>query len=228
MRCGCVGSCAFVTGERTLGHGEPVASNADVAGTYYGVPLDGESLLFLLDVSKSMSSSLRKSKGDQPAGESRIGQAKGELIRALGNLPPSKRFGIIAFGGTLVRFSEDLVPADEENVSAAQEWVEELELNLGTRIHDALQLAFMDAGWSPGPNLFDPEVETLFLLTDGRPIVAGKTDKQGAILSAARRFNLRGHLVIHTVGLGSDIPKGFLKSLAKEHGGTFVHEKGSR
>lgn len=219
----------YLEGERTLGHGKPIATNPGVGADYYGVPLDGDGLLFVLDISKSMTSPLRKPKDGQPASESRAAQAKAELTEALGQLPPSKKFGIIAFGGTLERFSKELLFADPKNVAEAQLWVADLKLNLGTRLHDALQLAFADAGRSErGDALFDPQADTIFLLTDGTPIIAGKRDKAGAILSAARRFNLRRHLVIHTIGLGTEIPKGFLKSLAQENGGQFVHEKGTQ
>jgi hypothetical protein len=217
----------FLAGERTLGHGEPVTSNAEVAGSYYGLPLEGDALLFVIDISKSMSAPLRKPKDGAPAGESRMARAKAELVQALSHLNPSKRFGIIAFGGTLERFSDALVPADEDNIAEAQRWIEDLGMNLGTRVHDALQLAFVDAGRTRGDSIFDPEVETIFLLTDGRPIVAGKTDKAVTILRAARRFNLRRHVVIHTIGLGNDVPKGFMKNLAADHGGRFVHERGA-
>lgn len=218
----------YLAGDRTLGHGEPVASHAEVAGSYYGLPLEGDALLFVIDISKSMSSPLRKPKNGEPTGESRMARAEAELVQALGHLTPSKRFGIIAFGGSLERFSDKLMPADEDTVAAAQRWVQEREMNLGTRVHDALQLAFVDAGRTGGDALFDPEVETIFLLTDGRPIVAGKTDKASNILRAARRFNLRRHVVIHTIGLGNDVPKGFMKNLAADHGGRFVHERGAK
>jgi len=217
----------FLAGERTLGHGDPVTPNVEVGGSYYGLPLEGDSLLFVIDISNSMSAPLRKPKEGTPPGESRMARAKAELLQALGHLKPSQRFGVLAFGGTLERFSDTLVPADEKHLAEARSWVEGLGMNLGTRVHDALQLAFVDAGRSRGDALFDPAVETLFLLTDGRPIAAGKSDKGSAILRAARRFNLRRHVVIHTIGLGNDVPKGFLKNLAADHGGRFVHERGA-
>ena len=218
----------YLTGDRTLGHGKPVEAKQPGGATYYGLPLDGDRLLFVLDVSKSMHKPLvRPKKGEEPepGAETRMDRARTELIRALGNLAPHQHFDIVAFGGHLDRFAEELVPASAKNVATAQEWVREHELNLGTRLHDAIELAFDQAGRSVGDGLYLPEVDTFYVLTDGQPIVNGKSDNQTAIQQATARLNVTGHMVIHTIGLGSEIPSKFLKRLAAENRGQFVHAK---
>ena len=49
-------------------------------------------------------------------------------------------------------------------------------------------------------------------------------DKNSRILAAVRRWNLLQRITIHTIGLGEGISKRFLKKLATQNGGQFVHE----
>ncbi len=215
----------YVGGERELGLGDPLDSEDAGGPTYHGLPLDGAGILFVIDVSKSMNRTMTKpSKPTKDPALSRMGRAKEELISALGKLRPGQRFDVVAFGGKLERFGEELTEADEKTVAGAQTWVRELGLSLGTRMHDALELAFHAAGQVPGAGLYDSTVDTVFLLTDGRPIVGGKADRGDAIRTAVQRWNLRGRVVLHTIGLGDDLPKNFLKALAADNGGRFVHE----
>ncbi|MDA1266275.1 MAG: VWA domain-containing protein [Planctomycetota bacterium] len=218
----------FLSGDRTLGFGEPSQAEQPAGATYYGLPMDGNRLLFVLDVSQSMSKPLVEPKqGEEvePGAETRMDRARAELVRALSRLAPHQHFDIVAFGGDLDRFAEKLVPASAKNVAAAQAWVSEHELSLGTRLHDAIELAFDQAGRSTGDGLYLPDVDTLYVLTDGQPIVNGKSDDQKAIEESTARLNLTDQVVIHTIGMGSEIPAGFLKRLASGNRGQFVHAR---
>ncbi|MCP3917170.1 MAG: VWA domain-containing protein [bacterium] len=210
---------AFTSGERPLGAGVDVnaAKAARAAGPqYYGIPLDGESILFVFDRSKSMQKKI-------DAGATRFAAAKAELVRALGQLRAGVRFNILAFGGTLDGFSEEMTAADPETVATAQVWVEALDMNLGTRLYDALDQAFVIGGRPTLDRYYDPALDTICVLTDGAPIVNGKSDSKERILSAVARWNLGRRVVIHVVGVGR-LPK-YMRRLAEDNGGRFVRKE---
>jgi arylsulfatase A-like enzyme len=218
----------FAAGEVELGRGEIVGGLTETA-RYHGLPLDGESVLFLMDFSKSMKKRLddpgRRRAGAEEArpDELRIHRAKAELIEALGRLEPHQRFDIVGFDGSLDRYGDELMLATEKNVEAAKEWVQRHDLALGTNIYAALELAFELAGRGTDDSHYDTEVDTIFLLTDGRPWVAGPDDPE-RILSGARRWNAERRVVVHTIGLGDEVLPGFLGALARDAGGRFVIE----
>ena len=154
----------------------------------------------------------------------RWARAQTELIRALGRLSPVKKFNIISFAGDCRRFQKGVVIASERNVREAQQWVRDQRIQFGTQLYDALELGFTIAGRGTHDAYYDSVVDTMFVLTDGRPFVGNKPDKFSRIHDAVRRWNLQSRVVIHTIGLGDDLPKRNLEKLARDHGGRFVHE----
>lgn len=212
----------FVDGAVELGGGEPLAPGGSDASRYFDIPLDGESILFLIDRSNSMHETMNM---DAESGETRIERAKTELIRALGALRPGQRFNVLTFAGSLKRFAPEMVLAEPKVVAKAQEWVREAALELGTRLYDALELGFATAGRGMEDSYYDSSADTFFVLTDGKPIVSGKSDKTQRILAAVARWNLLDRVTIHVIGLGDSVPKTFLRKLASHNGGRFVHEQ---
>jgi uncharacterized protein YcaQ len=75
-------------------------------------------------------------------------------------------------------------------------------------------------------------VDTIFLMSDGRPN-SGRIEKLNEILSELRKLHRLRKTVIHTVCIGTPDPDlalmadgpdpAFLKRLADENGGDFVH-----
>ena len=217
----------YLRGEVPLSKGEVIAEERASSGnTYHGLALDGESIVFVLDRSKSMNQSMRGRGGKAEEGDqTRLARARDELIRALGVLDPTRRFNIVTFANTCRRFSEEMVPATPENVAAAQDWVRDIELQLQTALYDGLQLGFLNAGLGPQDVFYAASVDTMFVLTDGQPIIGGKNDSKERILAAVDRWNLLDQVRINVIGLGDSIPKRFLGKLASRNGGEFIHEK---
>ena len=205
----------------------------DESARYHGIPIDGDAILFVLDRSKSMNKRLARTRGalrTESAGasaERRFDRAKRELIATLGALGPDKRFGVLAFGATVTAFEERPVPARAAELSRAVDWIEGLQLQAGTNAYGALETAFHHAGRGAEDRDFEAAYDTLFLLSDGLPFLAGERDSVERILSQARRWNATGQLVLHTVGLGDEVPTGFMGTLARDHGGRFVLETGT-
>lgn len=218
---------AYSEGRVPLGRGKAVVQDLAPGGaSYHGLPIDGSSVLFVVDVSQSMHVMMAgKDKAEEAAPESRLERALTELARTLQILPPDTQFNIVAFAGRLELYAEEPVLASPERVQEAITWLNARKMNLGTRVHDALEIAFHLSGRGVEDVYFDSSVDTIFLLTDGQPIAGSKTDPPAGILRAAKRWNLGGQVIIHTVGLGDGVPVQFLKKLAKAHGGKFAHEK---
>ncbi|MCA8967793.1 MAG: VWA domain-containing protein, partial [Planctomycetes bacterium] len=178
----------------------------------------------VIDRSLSMRQEMAsKSRAKSPE-ESRMHRAKEELKRALGLLTKEHRFNILSFAMTRRTFADGLVRPDRKTMKAALTFLDDMEMEFGTQIYDALQHAFQIAGRGAEDAFYDCEVDTIYLLTDGRPYVGNKSDSTRRIRNAARRWNALGRVRIHVIGLGTDIPAKFLQGLADDSGGRFVHE----
>ena len=224
---------AFLRGDQSADAGSPgpAEAGAEDGNTYHSIPILGRSILFVLDRSKSMNKSLADPKGGTAEGaETRLVRAKRELNAALGRLQPDQQFGILCFGARCPTFAPEMLPATPQRIRTAQEWVNDIELEFGTALYDALDLSFAMAGRPPADRFYSAGIDTMFVLTDGQPYRpqfgggALVTDSNARILATVRRWNLFQRITIHTVGLGQGISKKFLTRLATENNGLFVHE----
>lgn len=171
------------------------------AGTvsYWDLPVHSDRVAFVVDTSGSMA---------QPFGTGdaiRLDEAKRQLLRVLGLMPKTAKANVIAFGGEAKAMGSKLEALSPARQQAAATFVGALEPKGPTNVHDALWLAFAD-----------PEVDTIFLLTDGFPSAGPVVDTK-ALLSAVQRWNLGRSLRIHTVALGGR--SDFLAQLAEQSGG---------
>lgn len=64
-------------------------------------------------------------------------------------------------------------------------------------------------------------VETIFLFSDGAP-TSGKIRNTDKIVSKTSEWKSAKRVKIHTIGLGEDCDKDFMKKLAAENGGQFI------
>lgn len=154
----------------------------------------------VLDVSGSMSG--RK-----------IQQARAAGHQLLGTLHPGDRFRLIDFSSEVRTFRDDFVDASNDNVSAADRYLDALEAVGGTNIEGALREALR----APTPS---GRLPLILFLTDGEPTV-GETspDRLATIATDANRD--RGTTRrIFTFGLGSDVNVSLLEQLALEGRGT--------
>ncbi|MHC4471500.1 MAG: vWA domain-containing protein [Planctomycetota bacterium] len=223
-----------LAGKLPLGGGQASGKKGTTEGArYHDIPMVGEAIVYVFDRSNSMQRALKDASRKAGSGEvSRLDRAKEELIEALGKLPRRKTFNIVTFAGSVRSFADGMRPASPENVSKAQKWVGRLGLELGTVLYDGLDVAFALAGRPPRDGFYSSTIDTIFVLTDGRPVIPAPAggrnlagDSRKRIRAAVRHWNLLGRVTIHTIGLGDELPAGFLRKLAEENGGRFVHEK---
>jgi hypothetical protein len=223
-----------LAGEVELGAGEPVERAGDET-RYHDIPIDGESVMFVIDRSLSMrellSGTILLPDGKKVL-DRRFLRATRELVRTLQALPSGTRFNVVAFGTGAVAFEDEMREADPATVADAVEWVvaQCSALEPGTAMYDGLDLAFALGGRPARDGYHELTFDTMFVLTDGEPtkgvfrrsIVFDSTD---AILAATRRWNLLGRVVIHTIALGDETGEELMRGLAGENGGRFVQEE---
>jgi hypothetical protein len=170
------------------------------SGSYYGLPVFAERLVFVLDTSGSM------------AQFNRIGAAKRELIKAIGNLPERASFGIVVFNSTVSVWQKQLVPANQKAKQAAIAYVSSQDLGLNTASYDALEAAFN----------FD--TEAIYFLSDGAPH-GGKIPAPVDIVAAITAINRARRISLYTIGIGVGFDGGpldmFLKTLAAQNLGLY-------
>jgi hypothetical protein len=152
---------------------------------YYGASVLSDRVLFLVDVSGSMSWPWRK----EPK---RIDVARSQLTRVLGELRPDSLFNVIVFSTRVRAWRKSEVSADPAQVKAALAWAEKnvRDPEGDTHVHDALEEAFAH----------NPEFDTIYLLSDGQPSHGPYVSPEG-ILACVRTWNRYRGAVIHTIGL---------------------------
>lgn len=175
--------------------------------SYYGVPILGDNVVFLIDLSGSMAAKVD--------GQTRLRRAQDELIETLRSLERPMRFNIVVFSDYPELYQKGLVSAGKVETEKAVAWVERL-------THHPLW-----AGWT---NIYDSlamslemeEVEVVFLLSDGGASVGALTGA-AEIRSAIREQNRHLRVVIHTIGIGdSDSMDSLLRGLAADNRGRYV------
>jgi Ca-activated chloride channel family protein len=160
-------------------------------------------VVFVMDVSGSM------------AGE-KIKQVQDALTYCVNSLHPQDKFDIIAFNDQIQDFAGGLVPATQEQVQKAGQFIAGMEARGGTDIDTALTAALKYR--QPGMPSY------LVFLTDGQPTV-GETDTEKIVAHIRTEIAaVRTPTRLFDWGVGYDVNVPFLDKLAYENNGlsTFV------
>ncbi|MEE9390957.1 MAG: HEAT repeat domain-containing protein [Planctomycetota bacterium] len=197
------------------------AGETKYAVNYYGIPLQSDKVVFVVDISGSMEF------GAEAGGEKRIDVARKKLLEVVQKLDKKTQFNVLAFSGSNLYYkSKGLMPCTPENKRKVSKWIRGLKTGGGTNTYAALEAIFEEYS----------KADTLYLLSDGSPS-SGKVYQQEHLIAQVHKWNLRRRLRIHTIALLSgDIPKTgpladekneaarFMKQLADITGGSFVLE----
>ena len=166
--------------------------------------IEPKDIVFVLDRSGSM-------KGDK-----KIQQARDALVFCLRALNDRDRFGIVTFSDRVDRFNDTLLEYTSDNKEKAVRYVESIEANGGTNIHDALLSALA---------LQQPEegrTRMILFLTDGLPTV-GEQDA-AKICKAVTDANKTGTRIF-AFGVGYDVNATLLDKLMRETNGDSAYIK---
>jgi len=167
--------------------------------TFFDIPVPGRDVVFIIDFSRSMKN---EAEDDDDKKERKVDIAIKELEETLERFSPEVKFNIIVLSTEAARYnkrkaSRIMLQATGENKKAAMKFVNSLwdrleDIKRGRGDHyDALIEA-----------LSEPEVDTVFLLSDGRPTYGTYINNDNIIENIAG-FNRFRKVVIHTIMTGN-------------------------
>lgn len=142
--------------------------------------VESKDLAIVVDVSGSMS------------GEKMV-SAKNSLRFILDHLNPKDRYTLIAFSGMARPLWTELRAAGDASNQEARKFVDELEAEGGTNLHEGLKAAFDALKENTGRPRF------VLLLTDGKPTIGSKEQMDFEKLAA------QDGPFVFTVGIGTDV-----------------------
>ncbi len=182
---------------------KPAASlfaKADDNGpSYYGLPLYGSQIVFVIDYSGSM-------RGLQ------MDAAKRELQNAITKLPDGVRFNIVAFNSRVMPWKRELIHVSPQSKLEAIQFVAAGEAGSQTASYDALEAALSQ------------NCDAIYFLTDGAPN-GGKTSNPQEIITVISRQNRVRRATINAIGIGvgrdGNVFDTFLRELAERNFGAY-------
>jgi hypothetical protein len=136
------------------------AAADEAEAQFLGARLEGESFVFIVDMSGSM-------RGQ------RFVRAKNELLRAIASLHSDQRYYVIFFSdGPLPMPAHELVESTPENLRLLQKWLRRVDCGGETNPLAALEMAIAlrpDAIYMLSDGEFDPRIPKLIAGRQGRP-----------------------------------------------------------
>ena len=190
-------------------------ANTVVVPTYFGLEVASKRVIFLVDASISMLQSAsgprkklgKKNRNLKGAPGTKMAALKKELTSILKKLPDTTMVNIIFFNVGPIPWKSSLQPLRGRGRQEAIAFVNNLDCKLKTNIYDSLVLA-----------LKDRKADTLFLLSDGKPIGGTFTKPADILREIGAKNRVRG-AKINCISFGQETP--FLKQLAKQNGGVY-------
>lgn len=171
---------------------------------FFGVPIYAKRVVFVIDRSGSMRSSIN--------GVTRLKEATTQLEKSVDALDRYSFFNIFAYNSDVLPFMSELVQAEDVNKRAAR--------NFGYRLTPEKKTASYDALYS-GLRA-DPNLEAMYFLSDGEP-TAGRIVDMPSIVNSITAENALQRTSIFTLGIDArGAHEEFLQELARRNYGKFV------
>jgi hypothetical protein len=171
---------------------------------FFGVPLFAKRVVFVIDRSRSMESTLD--------GETRLVKAQAELTNAITAMASDVQFNIVAFDDQVLFWQPALVTATIEGKSLAIQYVNSMFSGNKTASYDGLSRGLS----------FDPNTELIVFLSDGKPTV-GQIVETNAIVRQITLENTFIRASIETLGIDTEgAAELFMYDLAKNNFGNYL------
>ncbi len=176
-----------------------VGAGGNQGANYYGVPIHGTRMVFVMDTSGSM-------RGP------RIDAAKRELMKTISQLPDGIHFNVLVFDVNVRPWQKIMTVSSPESRNDAAAYVFKQELGNGTASYDALEAAMKY------------DTEAIFFLTDGAPF-GGRITQPAKIVQEVTKANRRRRISVHALGIGAGMTGSdmdvFLATLAGQNWGVY-------
>lgn len=190
----------------------PAGEGATRAAGFFGIPVSGNRVFFVLDISGSMAWPMRGKdyvKGKTGRGavgsfESRFDRAMAELKKAIEGLPPDSKFNVAFFSDHVKTWKKKLVWSTSKNKKAFLGYLGKIFPTGGTMLYDGLDAALEIDLDKPKGKPYENEVDEVFLLSDGAPNLGTLTDTR-QILEVVRTWTRGAQIRIHGVYIGDEV-----------------------
>jgi len=164
--------------------GRKARDKTKYAMQYHDVETCSRKFIFLLDISSSMTDMVQvervpgRTYTEKSLRKQKIDVAKTELVRLLLSFDSKVFFNIITFAEKVEQWKNNVISASKGVTKNAEKYVWEMKIpdKSATNIYDALMKAFdmVDDGFEK--RRYDSVVDTMFLLSDGKPTAGTVTD----------------------------------------------------
>ena len=211
--------------------------NKTSTGDFFGIPVRGSRVLFIVDASGSMSWPKRLELRGTSSGAremQKIEAAKSELLRAVEGLTVDCSFNLVWFGNGAKKWQKDMVRANPKMKKRFVKVVEDLRADGGTNLWEALSEGLLFKSLEYGDR-YGTSYDELFILSDGLPSVGEITDPR-EIVRLLAESNRWSRLTINTIYISSGTEQEkeharqvgmsgeeFMRKVAEMNGGKFVH-----
>lgn len=177
-------------------------SATTVASGFCGIPVEGSRVIFILDLSRSMTFAM-----DREPGSTRMDYARRQLRAAMGTIADNASFNLITFDGNenAEVWNKKLVPATARNREKFNKYVAKLEPDGGTNLWSALEVALKIKSMTYGDR-YETNVDEIFILSDGAPSVGEVVDPI-EILRLVKEANRFSKMRINTIFINSKDPE---------------------
>lgn len=189
------------------------------AGSFFDVPVRGRTVVFVLDASSSMRSTVLGTRAHRRARPWRMDIAVRELGVALAALGPDTAFTVVLFAHAPRVWRPEFAIADDENKAAALRFARAARPDGSTDLWQALEFALSMT--APGPDGARDPVDEVFLLSDGVSM-GGRITDSGAIAAAVADLTHRTGTRVHCIAAWSEAGGTLLRRIAKHSGGAYV------
>ncbi|MCA8965378.1 MAG: HEAT repeat domain-containing protein [Planctomycetes bacterium] len=202
----------------TLGKPVEGATRAE----FFGVPVTGGSIGFLIDTSGSMEHATAGTAAGGPRSKdlTRLGAAKEQLGIAVQAMDPEATFLLISFAGDSHLWTRTPIKAGTGALRSLTELTSRMKPEGGTNLYAGLAAALHMQEARFGQQT-PAEIDELFVLSDGMPTTGEVRDQEG-LLEMVRQANKFAKVRIHTVFTGTGDGAELLRRIADENGGVFV------
>lgn len=171
---------------------------------FFGVPVYANRVVFVIDRSGSMRSSID--------GVTRLKEATTQLEKSVEALDKYSYFNIFAYNSDVLPFMMELVQAEDINKRAARTFAYRLMPEKKTASYDALYSGLRA----------DPNLEAMYFLSDGEP-TTGRIVDMPTIVHSITAENALQRTSIFTLGIDArGAHEEFLQELARRNYGKFV------
>lgn len=191
--------------------------------TFFGLPVTGSSIAFVIDTSGSMDRDPRAADPNaerRTAVHSRLHAAKEQLVAAVQAMPAESRYTVVTFADDAHVWTVEPVHPGAATTRSLTELTSRFRAQGGTNLYAGLMraLALDEQRFGQAD---DGRVDEIFVLTDGQPTKGDVQDTE-PILKLVREANKYGKVRINTVFTGAGKGAELLRRLAEENGGVFV------